>query len=117
MSVVNCKVKYIRPTYSDLRDWMACENNIYIGRKGIVFIDNKRFPEHSSKFANPYKIGKDGDRETVLHKYRLYILNELKNNTDLLGDLVAMKGKTLGCWCCPDKCHGDILLELIDKFT
>lgn len=26
-----------------------------------------------------------------------------------------MKGKKLGCWCKPDKCHGDILLELINS--
>lgn len=25
------------------------------------------------------------------------------------------QGKTLGCWCSPKKCHGDILVELIEK--
>ena len=28
-----------------------------------------------------------------------------------------MKGKNLGCWCNPEPCHGDVLLELIDLYT
>jgi hypothetical protein len=44
MSVVNCKVKYIRPEYNNLKEWMNNPNNVYIGREGVVFIDKKRFP-------------------------------------------------------------------------
>lgn len=41
MSVVNVKVANIRPRYNNLAEWMADENNVYIGRKGIVFINSK----------------------------------------------------------------------------
>ena len=54
MSVVNCRVKYIRPRYKDLKDWISDPNNVYIGRGGVLFIDGKRFPEKNSKFANPF---------------------------------------------------------------
>ena len=117
MSIVNCKVQYIRPTYDNLKEWMDNENNIYIGRKGVVFIDKNRFPKNSSNFANPYKIGKDGTREEVLFKYKNYILNKLENNKDLVSELLLLKGKNLGCWCYPEICHGNILLELIDKYS
>lgn len=30
-------------------------------------------------------------------------------------DLLKLNGKTLGCWCKPDACHGDILIELINS--
>jgi len=116
MSVVNCKVKYIRPKYNNLKEWMNDENNIYIGRKGVVFIDNIRFPQKSSNFANPYKIVKDGTREEILLKYKDFIVNKLNNDEDLVIELLSLKGKTLGCWCCPDLCHGDILLELINEY-
>ena len=36
MSVVNCKVKYIRPEYNNLKEWMDDENNYYIGRGGVA---------------------------------------------------------------------------------
>ena len=105
MSVVNCKVKYIRPKYNNLREWMNDESNIYIGRKGVVFIDSKRFPQNSSNFANPYKIGKDGTCEEILLKYENYIVNKLNNDEDLVIELLSLKGKNLGCWCCPESCH------------
>jgi len=116
MSVVNCKVKNIRPKYKNLKEWMDDKNNIYIGRKGVVFIDHVRFPQYSSNFANPYKIGKDGSREEILVKYKDYIVNKLKNDKELVMELLSLKGKNLGCWCCPERCHGEILLELIDTY-
>ena len=113
MSIINCKVQYIRPKYNNLEEWMKDENNIYIGRAGVVFIDKQRFPKNSSNFANPYKISKDGNREEVLYKYKTYIIEKLKNNILLQQELITLKGKNLGCWCAPEPCHGNILLELI----
>jgi hypothetical protein len=117
MSVVNCKVKYIRPNYNNIKEWINDSNNVYIGRKGVVIIDKQRFPQTSSNFANPYKIGKDGTREEVLTKYKEYIIDKLENDNALLNELLLLKGKTLGCWCCPELCHGNILLDLIDKLS
>lgn len=53
----------------------------------------------------------DGDREAVLSKYREYLLSR----PDLLTDLHELDGEVLGCWCCPERCHGDVLLELPEK--
>jgi hypothetical protein len=114
MAVVNCKVKYIRPQYNNLHEWVNDLNNVYIGRAGVVFVNNERYPKISSNFANPYKIGKDGTRDEVISKYKTYIIDKLKNNISFRQELVGMKGKNLGCWCHPSPCHGDILLELIN---
>ena len=64
-----------------------------------------------SKWGNPFSIGKDGTREEVIEKYREYILNK----PELLKSLPELKGKILGCWCDPKPCHGDVLIELIEK--
>ena len=77
MSIINCKVKYIRPLYNNLQEWMNDDKNIYIGRAGVVFINNERYPKQSSIFCNPYKIGKDGNREEVLEKYKNYIIKKI----------------------------------------
>ena len=115
MDIVNCKVQYIRPEYENLKDWMENENNVYIGRAGVVFIDKKRFPTESSNFANPFKIGKDGTREDVIDKYKIYITKKLENNTELQSELLTLKGKHLGCWCYPDMCHGNVLIDIINS--
>ena len=116
MSIVNCKVKYIRPQYDNLKKWTANSNNIYIGRAGVVFINKERFPKKASIFANPYKIDKNTSRKEVLEKYKKYIIEKILNDKFLYLELLKLRGKNLGCWCHPEPCHGDILLELIEKF-
>lgn len=80
--VVHCKREYY---------------DLYIGRPSI--------------WGNPFTIGKDGDRETVIKKYRSWLLTR----PDLLAKIHELKGKTLGCWCKPAACHGDILIELMGE--
>ena len=89
--------------------------NVYIGRRGIVFVDKCRFPPNDSIWSNPYKIGKHGTREQVLDKYRQYILDKLSNDHDLLQALMGLQGEKIGCWCYPEPCHGDILKILIEQ--
>jgi len=71
--------------------------HIYIGRP--------------SKWGNPYLIGVDGAREEVIEKYRKH----LEGKPKLLAALPELRGKTLGCYCKPLPCHGDILAELADR--
>lgn len=124
MSVVNCMVKYIRPQgYSDLKEWMKDENNVYIGRAGIVFIKDintgkkERWPKQASPFHNPYRVTPLVSREEAVRLYRIHITRLLNTNNDLVELLKSMRGKNLGCWCHPEICHGDVLLELIEQYT
>lgn len=64
-----------------------------------------------SKWGNPFKVGKDGTREEVIEKYRIWLLNI----SDLSIYIKELKGKDLVCWCKPLPCHGDVLLELANK--
>ncbi len=117
MSVVNVKVAYIRPKYNNLEEWCSDKNNVYIGRGGVVFIDGSRYPTKSSIWANPYKVDKDGDRDKVIRKYKKYIKEEIASGNIKVEALLALKHKTLGCWCAPEACHGDVLLKLIKKYS
>jgi hypothetical protein len=116
-NVVCVKVKSIRPRYQDLKKWMEDPHNVYIGRRGIVFIDKVRFPKEDSMWANPFKVGKDGTREEVINKYRNYINSQRKSGQITDQQLLELKGKTLGCWCKPDPCHGDVLVEMIASLS
>jgi len=112
MSIVNCKVEHIRPTYNNLKEWTEDNNNVYIERGWVVFFNKQRFPLFSSNFTNPYKIGRDGTREELIDKYRNYITQKLENNKSLQDELIMMKNKNLGCWCYPEMCHGNILSDI-----
>ena len=72
------------------------QGSVYIGRP--------------SKWGNPYAIGPNGNRETVLNMYRQY----LTENPQLIIDAKAeLTGHDLVCFCAPLACHGDILEEVI----
>ena len=73
--------------------------DVYIGR--------------GSKWGNPFQIGMDGTREDVIEKYEHYIRKE---KPELLEDLHELKDKTLGCYCKPLACHGDILVKLVREY-
>lgn len=64
-----------------------------------------------SKWGNPFEIGRDGTRLEVLQKYRKWIVEQ----EELMNSLWELEGKTLGCFCYPQACHGDILIELINE--
>ena len=71
--------------------------DVYIGR--------------GSKWGNPLKIGNDGDRNDVIREYE----DHIRNSPELLEALPELKGKTLGCWCRPKACHGDVLIKLLKE--
>ena len=66
--------------------------------------------DRNSQWGNPYELGKDGNRETVCDSHIYYF----KKKLSLHQQLMDIKGKVLGCWCYPEKCHGDYLKKLAD---
>lgn len=64
-----------------------------------------------TKWGNPFVIGKDGTREEVIQKYREWIITQ----PHLMSALHELRGQTLGCWCAPKDCHGNVLAELVER--
>lgn len=63
-------------------------------------------------FGNPFIIGKHGTREQVINRYRQWIFSQ-----PLLIDRVRkeLRGKVLGCYCTPEPCHGNVLVEIAES--
>ncbi len=87
--VVHCK----RTTY-----------DVYIGRPSV--------------FGNPFS-HKEGtlaqftvaSRDEAVQKYEEWLLQQ----PELLEAVKELKGKVLGCWCSPQKCHGDVLSRIANS--
>ncbi len=47
--------------------------------------------------------------EKAIELYEIYIRDRLANGRL---DITQIIGKTLGCWCAPKPCHGDVLIRL-----
>jgi hypothetical protein len=91
-----------------LVDWAEANGYfVYVG-------DNENHTGYKrSIWYNPDKPGKDKSEERrnyVCDKYK----NRIDNTPELLATLPELKGKVLGCWCHPLRCHGDYLAELVN---
>lgn len=92
-------VKVIKPM---LVHWKQQPYDVYIGRP--------------SKYGNPFSHkGATGaicvsNRGEAIWKYYLWLRDNPAKLEEFIGEL---KGKTLGCWCPPKPCHGDVLICLI----
>ena len=80
-----------------IRDQQRTPNEVYIGRGSI--------------WGNPFVIGRDGSRDEVIEKYREYA----KDNPRIKQCLDTIRGCTLVCYCKPQACHGDVLIEMLGE--
>ena len=67
--------------------------------------------DRTTKWGNPFRSGRDGDRDEVCDKFEEWI----QTQPELLAVLGELKGKCLGCWCVPLRCHGDTLAKLAEE--
>lgn len=70
-----------------------------------------------SPFGNPYKIGRDGTREEVIEKYRIFFRQQrlMTPITDNAYIDERIRGHFLVCHCAPKPCHGDVLMEYCEN--
>ena len=78
-----------------------------------------------SKWGNPFTHIKDKNtiakyivdtREDAITNYKGYLWKEIVNGRVTKEELLALDGKTLGCWCKPLPCHGDVIAQAIEYF-
>ena len=87
-------------------DKIVQDCDIYIGRR----ITMGGWNLQESIWRNPYDVKTYG-RDKCLELYEEYVTN----NEELMSKLGELRGKTLGCWCKPERCHGDILVKLVEQ--
>lgn len=74
---------------------------------------NDRFVriDRNTEWGNPFEMDKDGDRDTVCDSYEIFFPRKfsLHNRMD------ELRGKVLGCWCYPARCHGMYLAAKVEE--
>ena len=72
-------------------------------------VDNTVLIDRRTKWGNPFRIGKDQNREQAVARYREDLWRRIRAGEVSLEDLAALDGCWLACWCEPLPCHGDVL--------
>lgn len=80
------------------------EYDVYIGRKGRG---------HDGYFGNPFDL-RNFTREEALAKFEEHFLSRVKSDAVFREKVLSLRGKKLGCFCKPRKCHGDIIVAWIE---
>lgn len=75
--------------------------DVYIGRGSI--------------WGNPFTVQEFG-RDVCIDKFESYIRERLVKEPGLVKSLLSLEGKCLGCFCKPQRCHGDVLIKLIEEY-
>jgi hypothetical protein len=84
----------------DIKKWMENPHNLYIGRSCRSY--NK-----ASYWQNTFRISSFCSRTESLANFK----SSLQQNVEMRSKISTLANKNLGCWCFPQPCHGDILIN------
>ena len=68
-----------------------------------------------SPWGNPFIIGRDGTREEVIEKYRVYAIKRNALDPSWLAPLIT--ATDVYCWCTPKACHVEVIAEILSERT
>lgn len=78
--------------------------DVYIGR-GSKW--GNMYSHRPSRYSGVIRVA---TREEAIARYRCWLWEEIGAGRIDLKELVQLHGKTLGCWCSPQPCHGEVLM-------
>lgn len=75
----------------------------YVGRAGRGF---------DGYFGNPFTLRPGDDRGATIERFREYAQDRMFRDPEYRERVRALHGRRLFCFCAPQACHGEVLLEL-----
>lgn len=97
-------------------------------RKGWQMPPNTVKVDRSTKWGNPFVVGRDGTAAECVHLYRILMAGNIcltckapvedqkRAFFHMQKHIHELVGKNLACWCRLDKpCHADVLLEAVNE--
>lgn len=77
--------------------------DVYIGRGSI--------------WGNPFPVKEYGRAKCIQMFEELMDERIMSDASYWIDELKKLKGKTLGCFCKPQPCHGDVLARLVQRYV
>jgi hypothetical protein len=89
------------------------EYDVYIGR------GNDKTAMHDNPIGtkgwlgNPYTL-LHHDRDESIRMFTEDFLQRIRHDADFADAVASISGETLGCWCSPKPCHGEVIAQVAD---
>ena len=100
------------------------EYDVYIGRGSnprVHMLTEGIRPGEEGWLGNPHPIGwcaicgREHTREDCIEEFRKDFYEKLSRDPEFKMAVLSLKGKRLGCYCKPKKCHGDVIRDYIES--
>lgn len=78
--------------------------DVYIGRAG---------KGQDGYFGNPYPLRDESMRDLVLEQWRKHFVHRIMTDPEFRWRVETLRGKRLGCFCSPKRCHGDVYVDYL----
>ena len=62
-----------------------------------------------------FSSARDGGRERAIALYQVYFYKRLKTDPEFAAKIEDFRGKRLGCFCSPKSCHGNVIVEYLER--
>lgn len=82
--------------------------NIHHNRDFDIYIGRPRKGARPNKLGNPFEIGPGMTRAEAIRRFEVWLRDEIAAGQYTLGFIANLHGKTLGCFCVPAECHGQV---------
>lgn len=79
--------------------------DVYIGRAGHGL---------DGFYGNPIRLQDGESRGATIQRFKAYFLERIEKDPEFRRRVLELKGKRLGCFCCPSPCHGDVYVEWLE---
>lgn len=84
---------------------------VYIGRGAGACHMNNTPVGVKGWLGNPYVIH---EREINIAMFKADFLKRIAEDEVFREHVLKLRGETLGCFCRPQRCHGDVIAEFLD---
>lgn len=80
--------------------------DVYIGRPG---------KGQDGYFGNPFRLEYDELRGSTIERYKKWFYKRINEDHDFREAIHKLEGKVLGCFCKPQACHGDVIVNYLEN--
>ena len=71
-------------------------------------------PPEEGCFGNPFRVQEHG-RDGAIRLFKTYFYVRIEGDPEFKKAVLSLKGKRLGCHCLPQRCHGEVIKEYLDR--
>ena len=113
--------RHIPVGWGEPRQWPVEREITDIGRAdhGDAVMTNTQ-PGEPGWLGNPYRLksaGGDYSREESVERFREVFYRLVNENPEFRERVLELRGQILMGWCVPKLCHGDVVLEWLDRHS